>query len=1594
MATTYPCTSCGRLVDPAQRCPYCGSEPPFQTEVTRLDHAIAEMNARDIAIQKERTELSRRLQAAMHQRSLLGNASEQRQRRATADRQRRTRRRHPGGVPAGTKFAPTGTREAPPADPPIGPAPAGPRRTVPRQAPAPRQETAEVGVAPLPAEFAEVSEHTPEHPEASPRSVQNVLLVMGALLLGVAAVVFAAVAISALDNISRAAILIAATALTLFVPPAVARRGLTATAETIAAVGLVLVPLDGYALWTVGQLGINALPGTLFAGVVCILTAGIAATYATATGLSVPRYATILAVQPAIPLLAFETIRGPAGWGLALTAVAAQNLGLGRFVGRATWPMPAGAAPLSAFWLRELTWLLHGLAVVAAMAFCAVALVRTTDVGAAARAGVVLLIAAMVGMAGAVTLRQRPLPDIAAGLLTLAVIAAFGRVAALALPARGMLLIAAVVAVTALGVRALPEWAKRGPQLASAVALAVIGVVVTAAAVRAAVAPVRAALPPWYHPLDTYREQLAAAVGPAGWQLAASALLLTVAAALALPPEVRRESAVAGLALTAAATPASLGLGWAVGPWLLAGAALAIGAAGLSSPTRRIALAHVAAAGAVGLAAAGAAAARPSLTAGVLTVLAAGGMLIAATPRLAPAPQATELVVDWAAAGAAFALPGAIAAAVVALSPRSATPTAVLAAAFLAACATLGYAALRQVAERTIPFPLALGAGLGALTVTIAAIASGGAVLDVAVGMLLIAAAVLLLLAPTMDNTLQPDRNLDGPDIAAATVTIATIATLARIAAVAVPDGTLVTTALLVLLVALGIRAMPEEWRRGPALGVGVGGAVLIAIAGYSALAAGLRALAAPGHLWASDLNAWPDAGTGWQAPAALVLLAIAATVALPPPWAYDVAAGCVGLATVGAPVALGLPWWSPMAVGGLVAGAYGVAAVVARDPRAATARTILAATVALHAVGASLVRPWTTALALAGVAAVGVLVAALAPTAGPLPAEGDTDVESPVLPAHLIPIGGAALAGALLAVPGACAALAATLGNSADVVLTGALAGSALCVAILGAVRDRLPEYLPYGTVGVAGGATITALAALPTSDRVAVYAAGAVLLAVLAELVRYTALRGDIPVARAVPGTRMRVRRWQVSPTTGALAATALPAAIAVAVVAPAILTALIDPYQTLTRIWEGPPPALVDPTAQAGVNSAALLAALLLTITAALAAVGFGGGWRSLPVVLPSAAVTLLIAPVALGWPWPASTMAALIVFTITMLGLALVPLPPRNERSRPLWITRHVVFAIGLAAGGAGLAGSLATRSMTLLTLGGAVAVGATAAIGGRAQTARILGWLFAAQMGMAFAYTAGVVAGVGPHWSAFGVLAVGAALIACASTLPRLRRDEAYRETAAVEWSGHAAALVALVLALQSSRHVAALLAAWGAVLGLSAIRANRRPAERRVLYWSAAGCEVVAFWLLMRVSEVALPEAYTLPFAAMALLIGVIELRQRPDLSSWTAYGPALIAAFLPTTVLVILTDTSPVRQVLLLLGAVATLIIGSMGRQRAPVVVGGAVTTIAALSLLRQVGPWLVLIPVGLVLLFIGANYEKRRQDLRRLRGTLNRMR
>ena len=118
--------------------------------------------------------------------------------------------------------------------------------------------------------------------------MQGLLFVLGGLLLGTAAVVFTAVAWAAVGVAGRALILAAFTALALAVPLLAVRRGLRGTAETFAAVGLLLVVLDGYAAWSVDLAGVADWPGTRYAALVGGASAAVAAGYAPVSGLTVP----------------------------------------------------------------------------------------------------------------------------------------------------------------------------------------------------------------------------------------------------------------------------------------------------------------------------------------------------------------------------------------------------------------------------------------------------------------------------------------------------------------------------------------------------------------------------------------------------------------------------------------------------------------------------------------------------------------------------------------------------------------------------------------------------------------------------------------------------------------------------------------------------------------------------------------------------------------------------------------------------------------------------------------------------------------------------------------------------------------------------------------------------------------------------------------------------------------------------------------------------------------------------------------------------------------------------------------------------------
>jgi hypothetical protein len=1614
-------------------------DPPahgLSSELARLEKAIAEMAAANVKLDQERQDLAGKMQVAQHRRDVLAHEVAERERQRGAGGGRgaggRTGRgaggrggaghggigRGGGGAGRGGGGAGRGGGKP---DRPAGAAP-GATPTTPGGRPAtPASDRPRPQVAPL--------------PEASSRSVQTIMLGLGGLLLGISSIVFVGVAITALEPASQLVIQLAVAGLFLGFGPLVAARGLTATAETLAAVGLLVFSVAGYPLWSAG-LG-TSLPGQVYAGLVAAVTAGVAYGYHLATKLQVPRWAALLAAQPVLPLVASPVITGATGWAVVSALVATLNAGAAVTAGRRLF--------------GYLAWGLHAAGLLVAVGLGLAGLILAETVPAATLAGLALVLATAVGLAGAIGLRRDPLPELAAGLLTLAVIGAASRVVALALPGRWLLPIAAIMTTVALACLLLPPPARRGPQRASAWALAALGVVVAGLALRAGAAAV--VWPPWPEELTGYQRGLADAVGPLGWQLAATAAAATVGAGLSVPHAFRREVTVAGAGLAALAAPASLGLAPMVGAWVLTVAAAGLSLTGLDAPTRRAAASHVATAGAVFVAAAGTSLAGPALTASVLTALTLIGAVVAgARPRTnresPPAPAdrtgARELVTGWAAGAATLILPGA---ATATAEAAGAGPAQVLAAGFAAACGSLGYAALTQLRRRHTPLAVRVGAVLGASVVGVVAFTTAPSPADLALAGLLLLAAGLVVATQRIDAIRRPDRPLDGADLAAAAVTAAVVATLARIAALLLPvsgsDAGLVTAAVLVLLVAVAVRALPALWRRGPVLGVAAVGTLVGGVAATAAVAAAGQALATVNPLWNAELTRLTPnptvAGLSWAAPLALALLSVTAAVVLPRPTSHRASAALAVLATLGAPAALGLDWWAPAALSVAVGTGYALAAA-ALGPRAATSRAVAAGGLAGYAVCASLGGPGTTAAVLGLVAVVGTGVAVLAAgrtrTAPPGPeATAGSGPGRPPLADPRLRIGGAAVTTVLLAIPGTLAALAAELGLGAGAGLLAALGGTSLGLAGLAALSVLRPApaggpepewrlgsggpaapYLPYGTVGVAVGATGIALATVPTAQPTGVYAAAAVLLAVLAELVRAAA--GQDPTARparprpapgqgpgpgrpAPPGAP-GADRWQpaargplVSPPLGALIAAAVPSLVVLVSIAPALTAALIDPYQVLAAPWQGPPPELL---ATESVPATSVLAALLFTLAAGLAAVGFGGAVtrQAAPVVAPGLAVTVLIAPAALDAPWPVGTVAALAVFTMATLGVALTPPPVPLPAARPLRVTRQVVLGIGLAAGSAGLAGSLAEQQLTWATFGGAIAVGATAAIGGRTWLARLLGWLGAVAAAQLFGLVTAHLLGASRPQLGFPLLAVAAVALLAVARLRRLRAPEASAELAAVEGlGGYLSLLAAVLFAIGSAPDLAALLIGAGAVLGLAAVRPGRSDRERRTLWWTAAACEIAAWWIIMRLFEVGLLEAYTLPFALFALLVGALEVRYRPELGSWVAYGPGLVTAFGPSLLVVITTtNPEPGRQAWVLLGGVAALLLGSRLGQRAPLITGSVVTAVTALHLLSLAGPWLMLIPIGLLLLVLGANREKRQRDLERLRGAYSRMR
>ncbi|MCZ2829364.1 hypothetical protein O2W14_11015 [Modestobacter sp. VKM Ac-2986] len=165
------------------------------------------------------------------------------------------------------------------------------------------------------------------------------------------------------------------------------------------------------------------------------------------------------------------------------------------------------------------------------------------------------------------------------------------------------------------------------------------------------------------------------------------------------------------------------------------------------------------------------------------------------------------------------------------------------------------------------------------------------------------------------------------------------------------------------------------------------------------------------------------------------------------------------------------------------------------------------------------------------------------------------------------------------------------------------------------------------------------------------------------------------------------------------------------------------------------------------------------------------------------------------------------------------------------------------------------------------------------------------------------------------------------------------------------------------------------LAVLGAALTGYAARTGRTPAR-------AGGCTalVAAAWLAAADAGTDLPEAYTLPAAAVLLLYAGRSLATE---RSWPAWGPALVTGFAPSVTLAVL-DDGLLRLVLVVAAAALTMTLASRSDVRAPFVVGAVSVVTVALGRLAVTLPFpglLAVLVAGVVLLAVGARYETRRR-------------
>ncbi|MFD5483086.1 SCO7613 C-terminal domain-containing membrane protein [Streptomyces hawaiiensis] len=472
----------------------------------------------------------------------------------------------------------------------------------------------------------------------------------------------------------------------------------------------------------------------------------------------------------------------------------------------------------------------------------------------------------------------------------------------------------------------------------------------------------------------------------------------------------------------------------------------------------------------------------------------------------------------------------------------------------------------------------------------------------------------------------------------------------------------------------------------------------------------------------------------------------------------------------------------------------------------------------------------------------------------------------------------------------------------------------------------------------------------------------------AVPAHLAVGIALLGAVRAARLPDAVRRGVA-W----ASGAVQA------LAVLWTLPVVAVVLLGPAGRLGRVWNGAPS---DARAAVAVEmpwppAAAVAPVVLVAVAAVLALAVHAVEWRGWARLgsLGLLWATAVLLPAVFEAPY---LVGMLVLGVVTAVALYACRVPASAARVTALVLA--LVTALGLTLV------SLASQSATLVVLSGLTVLFAAASWrAGVAPFTAPAALLHAA----ALASASGAAADWPPARTALLVLVVAAAAALLAARLG------ASRTTVPVEAVGAALGLFAVALAVTDPPMLALVLAGCGVIAAGTALRAGRRPAG-----YAATALFVLAAWVRLAAWDVGTPEAYTLPVTVPALLVGALRRRRDPQASSWTAYGPGLAATLVPSLVAAWF-DPHWTRPLLLGTAALLVTLLGARHHLRAPLVLGGSVL---ALVTLHELAPYVVQVTgalprwappalAGLLLLALGATYEQRIRDVRRMREVLGRM-